>query len=90
MDDFNMNEDSEAPRFFMPDAFLNQLYELTGNADSHKGFILSYVSEDGTPVVLSKSDSQVVDLGLQHALKQYLAEASENHNIKWPPQEGGE
>jgi hypothetical protein len=90
MDDFDMNETPKDPPFFIPESFLNQLFELTGLAESHKGFILAYVTEQGTPLVLTKTDSQIVELGLQEALQQYLEELTQREDIQFPPLESEE
>jgi hypothetical protein len=62
--------------FSMPEKTLNQLYELTGGAESFKGFILVCCSEKGEPMIFSKSDSVVTEYGLVKALESYLTEYS--------------
>ena len=56
----------------MPSNFIEQIYELSGNADKYKGVLLAYVSEDGSPVIYCKYDSQVVEFGVRKALEKYL------------------
>ena len=85
MDNFDMNEDF--PKFQIPESTLMQFFELTGGPDSHKGFILAYVNEDGHPVVFSKTDTQIVEMGLQKALEQFLDESFVGANIELPPSE---
>ena len=66
------NKIKEIPQFEMPSNFIEQIYELSGNADQYKGVLLAYVSEDGTPVIYCKYDSQVVEFGMRKALEKYL------------------
>lgn len=66
------NKLKEIPQFEMPSNFIEQIYELSGNADKYKGVLLAYVSEDGTPVIYCKYDSQVVEFGVRKALEKYL------------------
>jgi hypothetical protein len=66
------NKIKEIPQFEMPSNFIEQVYELSGNADKYKGVLLAYVSEDGSPVIYCKYDSQVVEFGMRKALEKYL------------------
>ena len=84
MPSFDPNN-NELPLFSIPESTLLQFFELTGNAESHKGFILAYVNEAGSPVIFSKTDSQIVEMGLQHALRQFLEEQLEARGIEFPP-----
>lgn len=59
-------------KFQIPQKFFEDLYEFTGNKNGLSGFILSYVNEDGKPLVVSKSSNQVIELGLRKALEKYL------------------
>tara|TARA_R110000824_G_scaffold140723_1_gene306906 strand:+ start:3346 stop:3612 length:267 start_codon:yes stop_codon:yes gene_type:complete len=81
---FDSNHD-EIPPFSIPEATLLQLFELTGSADSHKGFVLAYVNEKGSPVIFSKTDSQIVEMGLHQALQQFLEDQLEARGIEFPP-----
>ena len=62
----------ETTMFEMPTNIIEQVYELSGNADKYKGVVLAYLSDDGSPVIYSKFDSQIVELGMRKALGQYL------------------
>ena len=66
------NKIKEIPQFEMPSNFIEQIYELSGNADKYKGVLRAYVSEDGSPVIYCKYDSQVVEFGMRKALEKYL------------------
>jgi hypothetical protein len=59
-------------KFQMPPNLIDQLYELSGNADKYKGVVVAYLSEDGTPLVYAKYDSQVIEFGMRKALEKYL------------------
>ena len=37
---------------------------------------MAYVNEDGMPVVVSKIDTQIVEMGLQKALEQFLEDTA--------------
>ena len=71
------NKIKEIPQFEMPSNFIEQIYELSGNADKYKGVLLAYVSEDGTPVIYCKYDSQVVEFGMRKALEKYLQNSAD-------------
>lgn len=74
------NLTEEMPKFHMPPNLIEQLYELSGNADKYKGVVLAYISEDGVPLIYAKYDSQVIDFGLRKALEKYL-ENADNEEI---------
>jgi hypothetical protein len=59
----------------MPESFMNKLFELTGNeVEKNRGFVLSYVSHDGRPMVYARAETQIIEMGLRKALEKYLAE----------------
>jgi hypothetical protein len=61
------------PVFQMPEELLEKLYEFTGNAhDSSKGFLLAYTDQNGTPMILCKAGTQIVEMGIRKSLEQYL------------------
>jgi hypothetical protein len=64
--------------FKVPQKLLTQLYELTGGKDCYKGFIIAYSDENGTPIVYTSCESQILENGLIKSLEDYLAYASEN------------
>ena len=65
-----MNQDEEA--FSIPSGFVEKLYEISGDSDKHKGVIMVAANESGDPIVYSKFDSAITELGLLKALSQYL------------------
>ena len=65
-----MNE-SDIP-FTIPEQLVSKIYELSGGCDKYKGVILAVVSEDGDPMVYSKFDSAIVEIGLTKAMKDWV------------------
>jgi hypothetical protein len=63
--------------FKLPNKLLTQLYELTGGKQSYKGFIMAYSDENGTPIVYTNCESQVLENGLIKSLEDYLSQMSE-------------
>ena len=58
------------PTFQMPESFMNKLFELTGNeVEKNRGFVLSYVSHDGRPMVYARAETQIIEMGLRKALE---------------------
>lgn len=58
--------------FNIPEKLLNELYEISGGADAYKGVVIVYATEDGEPVVFTKTDSTLTEYGLHKALEKYL------------------
>ncbi len=73
-EDFNEND---LPQFRLPESFLQQLFDFSGSTDGNKGFVLAFVNQDGAPMIYSKSDNQIVEMGLRKALEKYLMELEE-------------
>lgn len=65
-----MSDDKEA--FSIPQGFVEKIYEISGDSDKYKGVIMVAANESGDPIVYSKFDSSVTELGLTRALQQYL------------------
>jgi hypothetical protein len=64
--------------FQIPDQFLEQLFEFTGSSDDQtKGFALCYSDQNGSPMILSKAGTQIVEMGLRKALEKYLIQMEE-------------
>lgn len=57
--------------FVFPDNLLEQLYELSGGSDKHKGFIFCVCNPDGSPQIFSRFDSMVTSLGMKRAVEEY-------------------
>lgn len=75
-----MNEDFIDPenlsRFSLPESIISQLFELTGSGQGDSGFILAYVNQDGTPSIITKANSPIIELGLRQSLAQYIEQLS--------------
>ncbi len=67
--------------FSIPESLLEKLFELTGDADHSKGFILTYVNQSGKPMVYTRSQNQIVEMGLRKALEKYLISLEEAENM---------
>lgn len=79
MDDFNPDP-NHIPDFILPENLLDQIYEFSGTGDSAKGFLLAFVGQNGSPTIYTKTDTQIVEMGLRKAVEQYL-EQSEQTDI---------
>lgn len=62
----------EKETFSIPSGFVEKIYEISGDSDKHKGVIMIAANESGDPIVYSKFDSSLTELGLLKALEQYL------------------
>mgnify|MGYP006190769673 CR=1 FL=1 len=67
--------------FHIPESLLDELFELTGESEGNRGFLLGCVGQDGRPFVYSKSASPVIDLGIRKAMEEYLRDQEENDNL---------
>jgi len=65
-----MSDDKEA--FSIPQGFVEKIYDISGDSDKYKGVIMVVANEFGDPIVYSKFDSSITELGLTKALHQYL------------------
>ena len=63
----------EEPKdFVFPTELVDQIYEISGGADSYKGVILCVCSPKGTPQIYSRFDSVLTSFGLKCAISQWL------------------
>jgi len=60
--------------FTMPDSILEKIFDLSGDANQSKGFILAFVDQDGKPMVFTRAQNQIIEMGLRKALENYLTE----------------
>tara|TARA_Y100000361_G_C11161802_1_gene347919 strand:- start:7882 stop:8184 length:303 start_codon:yes stop_codon:yes gene_type:complete len=79
--DFNPEELSD---FKVPQKLLEKIFELSGDSEHNKGFILCMVDQTGKPLVFTKSQNQIVEMGLRKSLEKYLIELEENENLLDP------
>tara|TARA_B100001093_G_C26860383_1_gene1029892 strand:+ start:5183 stop:5476 length:294 start_codon:yes stop_codon:yes gene_type:complete len=83
----NINPE-EFEDFHIPRTFLDQLIEFTGADDSSRGFILACVDQHGQPMVLSRFNTQITEMGLRKALEKYLIQAEESEDGPLGPPTG--
>jgi hypothetical protein len=67
--------------FNLPDSVLGKLFELTGESEQSRGFLLACVGQDGRPFIYSKSSSQVVEMGLRKSMEEYLLELQNSDSM---------
>jgi hypothetical protein len=67
--------------FALPQGLLGQLFDFSGDADHSKGFILAFVTQEGKPLVFTKTQNQIVEMGLRKALEKYLIGVEEAENM---------
>ena len=59
--------------FQMPEDLLEKIFEFTGNGhDSSKGFLLAFSDQEGSPLILCRAGSQIIEMGIRKSLEQYL------------------
>lgn len=63
--------------FQLPDSLLDKLFDLTGDVDNSKGFILAYVDQDGNPMVYTRCQNQIIEMGLRKSVEKYLISLEE-------------
>lgn len=63
--------------FNIPDSLIEQFYELSGDADKHKGVIIVMCSEAGQPMIFSRFDSALTEMGLRKVLENFLKDADQ-------------
>lgn len=63
--------------FSIPEAMLQKLFEFSGDADHSKGFILAYVDQGGKPMIYTRSQNQIIEMGLRKSLEKYLISLEE-------------
>jgi hypothetical protein len=76
MNNENFN-DNDMPNFVLPESFLNQLFEFSGSTDGNRGFILAFVNQEGSPMIYTKSDNQIIEMGLRKAIERYILDSEE-------------
>jgi hypothetical protein len=77
MDENDFNHD-DLPNFVLPESFLKQLFDFSGSTDGNRGFILAFVNQDGSPMVYTKTDNEIIDMGLRKALEKYIIQIEES------------
>lgn len=67
--------------FQLPDSILERLFDLTGETDHNKGFILAYVDQAGNPMVYTRCQNQIIEMGLRKSIEKYLISLEEADSI---------
>lgn len=79
-----MSEDIDPESFSsfkMPESLLNKIYELSGEAEHTKGFILAFSTQEGKPLVFTRAQNQITEMGLRKALEKYLIDLEETESM---------
>ncbi len=76
-DETNFNPD-EINQFAIPESYLKRLYDFTGSSDKDRGFMLAYVNQEGQVMIIQKSESQIIDLGLRKGMEKFLIDMEES------------
>ena len=84
MEDFDPEELEE---FHIPEGILKELFELTGESENSRGFLLACVGQDGRPFIYMKASSPVVELGVRKAMEQFLVESQGHDSIDYLPED---
>jgi hypothetical protein len=69
-------------KFELPDSFLDQLYELTGNTDKNKGYFLCFIDENGNCQIRHKYDSQASEFAINKLIEIYTTQRQDAHLIQ--------
>ncbi len=67
--------------FSIPDTLVSKIYDLSGGSDKYKGVILAVTSEDGSPLIYSRFDSAIMELGLTKALEGWIKRTDDMEGI---------
>lgn len=67
--------------FSMPENLLEQIFEFTGGAEHSKGFIIAYADQNGKPLVYTRAQNQIVEMGLRKSLEKYLINIEEAESM---------
>lgn len=67
--------------FVMPQNILDKIFNLSGAADQNKGFILAFVDQEGKPIIYTKAQNQIIEMGLRKSLEKYLIESEESEDL---------
>ncbi len=65
----------------MPENLLEQIFEFTGGAEHSKGFIIAYADQNGKPLVYTRAQNQIVEMGLRKSLEKYLLNIEEAESM---------
>lgn len=59
--------------FMIPEKMIDKIFEISGGANNkNKGLILAVCNDKGDPVIYSRFDESIVQIGLTSSLMDYL------------------
>lgn len=67
--------------FEMPESLLDKIFDLSGEGDQNKGFILAFVTQEGKPIVYTRAQNQIIEMGLRKSLEKYLTNLEESESM---------
>ena len=70
-------DENDLSNFILPESFLQQLFDFSGSTDGNRGFLL-VLNQDGSPMIYTKSDNEIVQMGLRKALEKYIIQSEES------------
>ena len=77
-----MNLDPEdLPQFEIPTRLFDKIYEFSGPAESTRGILLAYITQEGAPLIFARYGSKIVEFGLRKAMESYLQEAEDMSSV---------
>jgi hypothetical protein len=76
------NEKPKFQEFKIPSEFLNQIYELTGNVDKNKGYLLCYIDENGYCQMKFKYDSQATEFAIMKFIDLFVNQYEQSQFIE--------
>ncbi len=58
--------------FKIPENFLDKIFEFTGSDQSSRGFMLTYINSENSPVVYARLPNAMVEMSLTKAMEEFL------------------
>ena len=68
-------------KYQVPTKIVNDLYESSCKSGAYKGLIIAYCTEKGDPVVFSRCDTKITEMGLKKALEEFLTPVEMTEDI---------
>ena len=76
------NRKPKFQKFEIPDSFLDQIYELTGDTNKNKGYFLCFIDEKGNCQIRHKYDSQASEFAINKLIEIYITQRQDAHLIQ--------
>lgn len=64
--------ETQFKKFEIPKSLFQKIYDISGAADKHKGFVLAICDEEGNPFVITDADATITECGLVKCLEKYI------------------